>query len=119
MLAKLLTLVGPPVQVQLVIQETVGSFDDMRWEYCEPEVASCSPQRLLSKEYCPTVTVSNFPWSGAVLEVAIRLCLCRDKLETRGIKKRIANIDSMSNVCRMSVKSFLDSPIKEGESCYS
>ena len=57
MLEKLLMLL-PPFHVQVVCHVTVLPSTDSSVEHCEPEVALCSPQRLLNRVYEPDVTVA-------------------------------------------------------------
>lgn len=48
----------PPFHVQVVCHVTVLPSTDSSVEHCEPEVALCSPQRLLNRVYEPDVTVA-------------------------------------------------------------
>ena len=60
MLEKLLTPV-PPVQVQVVFQETVLPLKLIMFEHCDPEVAPPSPHKSRKRVYEPAVTVSHWP----------------------------------------------------------
>ena len=66
MLLKLFTPV-PPVQVQVVFQETVVPLRLIKFEHWLPDVAPEAPQRSVRREYGPTATVSQSSHCCAVL----------------------------------------------------